>query len=107
MEDLGVKAGPEANDLLASRLKDMVIKRAGGLGRQISDKDREFLRSISGAMMTDPVALRRILAISAAQDMLTVDRHNQSVQDMRAKSPDMEAALAWTVDIGSSSRTEN
>lgn len=80
--DFGINgAAPDANDRLAAVLKKRVIDRAGGLGRQISDADRKFLEAASGDVMTDPIALRRILALDAVNDIITLGKHNQLVQN--------------------------
>lgn len=92
--DLGVEGtGADAYDLLASRLKAMVIQRAGGLGRQISDADRAFLEGATGSTMTDPKALRRMLAIGAAVDMMTLSKHNSRIAQGSAAFPESRDIL--------------
>lgn len=93
MKDFGIETGPDAGDRLAAALKARVIQRAGGLGRQISDADREFLESASGSIMTDPTTLRRIIALDAVNDMTIIDRHNNLVK-AGAQYPEVAPSLA-------------
>lgn len=92
-EDFGIKAGAEANDTLTSRLKQQVIDKAGGLGRAISDKDVQFMSEAGGSLATNPMALRRILAINAAMDMMAIEKHNQRITAMMKAYPQLEASL--------------
>ena len=67
-------------DALSSSLKQSVFKDLGGLGTQISDADRKFVTEFSGDLATDPMALKRMLAIRIATQIKKVNTHNKQAQ---------------------------
>lgn len=93
LSDFGIKdTGADAYDTLASRLKATIVQRAGGLGRQISDSDVKFLSEANGSTMLDSTALRRILAIGAAYDMMTLSRFNNTASSTNERFPELRGS---------------
>lgn len=90
--DFGIDAGADAFDTLRSRLADITIQSAGGLGRQISDADREFIATATGSTLQDPKALLRALSIAAAVQMRALGEHGERVSMTTEKFPETRGA---------------
>ena len=90
-------------DALTASLKASVFKDLGGLGAQISDGDRKFVMEFSGDLATDPMALKRMLAIRMAAQIKKVNTHNKVVASFANKADDPtiegEAGLPLNITI--------
>lgn len=75
-------------DALTASLKASVFKDLGGLGTQISDGDRKFVTEFSGDLATDPMALKRMLAIRIAAQIKKINNHNKVVASFASKADD-------------------
>lgn len=76
--ELGISdAATAPTDVLNASLKNSIFKELGGLGAQVSNSDRDFVRDFSGDLTTDPVALKRMLALRIAGQIKRVNQHNK------------------------------
>lgn len=76
--ELGVRdAATAPTDVLNASLKNSIFKELDGLGAQVSNSDRDFVRDFSGDLTTDPVALKRMLALRIAGQIKRVNQHNK------------------------------
>lgn len=91
-ERLGISnAATSPTDNLSAILKQRILAKTGGLGNQISDADRLFMTSASGDLSTDPIALRRLLALDAVTSMKQIERHNRIIDARLRSDPTGEA----------------
>jgi len=90
--DMGIDAGADAFDTLRSRLADITIQSAGGLGRQISDADRDFIANATGSTLQNPNALLRALSLAAAGSMADLGTHGERVTLADQKFPETRGA---------------
>jgi hypothetical protein len=74
-------------EMTAMQLGQRTFARLGGLGAQISDADREFVKSSNGSITNNPEALRRILLLSAYADMLEAKTINEGASDVQSRLP--------------------
>lgn len=96
-------AATAPTDVLSGVAKQKVLAKLGGLGTAISNSDRDFLSSAQGDLTTDPQALKRLIAISMAGDLLALNRHSKNVRALDGKlDPSVQEAMniGFTVEIG-------
>lgn len=87
--ELGIENSDTApTEALSSALSSATFKELGGLGAQISNSDRDFVKSFSGDLATDPKALKRMLAIRLAVQAKRVNTHNKLVESFARKNED-------------------
>ena len=76
--ELGISdAATAPTDVLNASLKNAIFKELDGLGAQVSNSDRDFVRDFSGDLTTDPIALKRMLALRIAGQIKRVNQHNK------------------------------
>lgn len=100
--ELGIaNADTAPTDALSAALKSSVFKDLGGLGAQISDGDRKFVTEFSGDLATDPMALKRMLAIRIAAQIKRVNQHNRQAQAFgkTADDPNFEGIAGLPLNI--------
>lgn len=75
-------------ELLAMVFRKSVFDDLGSLGAQISDSDRNFAEGFTGTLMTDPVAMKRMLALRIAGQMQRQNEYNQQVDAFAQRTED-------------------
>lgn len=86
-------------ETLAMVLKKSVFDDLGGLGAQISDGDRSFVEGFTGTLMTDPAAMKRILALRIAGQMQRQNEYNQQVDAFAQRTEDPMVAQEARRDL--------
>lgn len=67
-------------EIAAMQLGQKTLDRLGGLGAQVSDSDREFIKSIQGSLGSDPAAVRKLLLLEAKYMMQAISAHNDNAE---------------------------
>jgi hypothetical protein len=102
--ELGMQNSETApTDALTAAVKSSVFKDLGGLGAQVSDGDRKFVAEFTGDLATDPMAMKRMMALRIAAQIKKINTHNKVVSSFATKADDPtiegEAGLPLSITI--------
>ncbi len=88
LEGIETAANDQLGAVLAQRV--LAVSSQRPLAGPMSNADLQFLRDSAGATTTDPQALKRILALAAAQSFHDVQLYNQGVDSLAKQNPAFE-----------------